>query len=236
MRTVKDRVLLLVNSIIGQPEFSELLENEDVCFFNGGLLQKDISHDAVRCMEFGFNDKSLLDVNHHCLIPFKESTFYQPFHKIENDETKRLQVAVKWNPSNLKKNDWITIHNELAEHNTPLLEKLTLLVGIDYPVLQVRQEFEEFEGQVHRYIKFGIRSRGGNTKYDFMASSVKLDDDVIFWQSVTWFLAQFYSTYVEADVLKNDFDSVIASLPPMVTDDDFFAREAKRPFEFPFKQ
>lgn len=234
MRTVKDRVLLLVNSIVGQDEFNTLLENEDICFFNGGLLKKDISNNAVRCMDFGFNPKSLLDVNHYSLIPLKDHTFTEPFHKIENDETQRLQVSVKVNPSVLKKNDWIKTNNDLAAQNAPILEKLVQLIDIDYPVLQIRQEFEEFEGTVNCYIKFGIRSRGGHTKYDFMSSSMNLSDDMVFWQSVTWYLAQFHATYIEAEDIKNDFDEIISSLPPLVTDDEFFTRETKRPFNFPF--
>jgi hypothetical protein len=229
MRTVKDRVLLLVNSIIGQSEFSELLENEDVCFFNGALLQKDVSRDAIRCMEFSLNDKSVLDPNNHFLTRFDK-----PFHKIENDENKYLQVYIKSNPS--PKDDWVTLHNNLAKENTPLLEKLAQLVGLDDPVLQVRQEFEEFKGQVHHYIKFAVRQRGGNAKCHFMSTSNNLTDNMVFWQSVTWYLAQFYATYVKPEDLKNDFDGIIASLPAMVTDDDFFTRETKRPFEFPFKR
>lgn len=226
MRSIKDRADLILETIIGKEELKSLLINEDISIIKGGLYQVGKStSDIYKVINFGYNDKSISDINHsQILIP--SSSFNKPFHSIENDEDKYLQVYIYWKYKNLDKNDSITNHNNFVNCNEKILMAIYKLFKKD-SIFEIRYDFEEFNGVATRFYKFGFRERNSNSQWRFTASDFDISKNDCFWNSFADFICSRYAIYVSSENLKNDYSNIIDNLPEQIPFKEFEERYYK---------
>jgi hypothetical protein len=223
MRTLQERAISLLETIVGREELNSLLANEQATIFQGGLYTMSHS-DLVKSVHIGYHDKSLTDINHSgfSILP-NSNSFKKSFSAIENDESKYLQVYIEWKSKSYDKNDYVKDHNEMVTVNNDILLSVYKMFDRD-SVFEVRYDFEEFEGVATRFYKFGFRKRGDIVKFKFISSTLNLQDDPYFWNTLSDFISSRYAVYVPSELLKTDYASIIEGLPEQIAWSEFEAR------------
>ena len=223
MRTLQERAIILLETIVGKEELSTMLLNENGAILQGGLYALYHS-DMHKCIHFGYTGNSLTHRNRpRSMTP--SNAFKTPLSTIENDESKYLRVYVDWKTKSFDKNNWVEDHNALVTINNDILMKVFNMFEED-SVFEVKYDFEEFGGVATRFYKFGFRLRGGRVKFQFISANLNLADDPYFWQSLADFIGSRYAVYVPANLLKNDYSSIIDGLPKQIDWSEFEARYA----------
>lgn len=226
MRSLQERAVLLLETIVGKEELATMLSNESGAILQGGLYTKSSAYaDMQKCIHFGFTDNSLTHRNRPSSITPVLTAFKTPFAMIENDESKHLRVYIEWKTKGHDKNDWIEDHNAIVDNNNDILMAVFKMFEED-AVFEVKYDFEEIGGVATRYYKFGFRLRGGRVKYHFVSANTQLSDDSYFWQSLADFIGSRYAVYVPSDLLKTDYASIIDGLPEQIAWSEFEARYA----------
>lgn len=220
MRSLHDRAVLLLETIIGKEELAEMLKNETGAILQGGFYSLGHS-DMQKCIRFGYSNNSLS--NGSGLSYFNQ--FKTPFSTIENDENKYLRVYVEWKNKSYDINNWIDDHNSLVTINKDILSSVFKMFEED-SVFEVKYDFEEFEGVATRFYKFGFRLRGGRVKFQFISANLDLTNDSYFWKTLSDFIASRYAVYVPADLLKLDYSNIIDGLPEQIAWSEFEERYA----------
>lgn len=157
MRTIQDRVVLLLEAIVGNEELATMLGNETGAILQGGFYALYHS-DMQKCIHLGYTDNSLTHRNRPRSIT-PSNAFKTPLSTIENDESKYLRVYIDWKTKSFDKNNWIEDHNALVTVNNDILMKVFNMFEED-SVFEVKYDFEEFGGVATRFYKFGFRLRG----------------------------------------------------------------------------
>lgn len=222
MRSLKDRVILILETIIGKEELALLLENEEVAILKGSFYNSD-KQEMVKSISFGYNDKSITDTNHSKGVTSFSNAFNQPLSSIENDESKYLQVYINWKYKSLDKKDFFKEHNFFVDLNEQILLPVYKMFEKD-SIFELRYDFEEFGGVATRFYKFGFRTREGRVKFKFISSCFNLVEDPYFWTSLSDFIGSRYAVYVSADMLKEDYSNIIDSLPQQIPWEEFEKR------------
>jgi hypothetical protein len=220
MRSLKDRVMLLLEKIVGKEELKSLLDNEQAAILQGGLYTMSNS-EMIKTVRIGYNEKSLANSNHSgSLIINDSNVFKKPFSNIENDESKYLQVYIYWKSKSYDKNDYVKDRNDMVNFNKDILLSVYKMFDID-SVFEITYDFEEFEGVSTRFYKLGFRKRGDLVNFRFISSNLNLHDDPYFWNSLSDFICSRYAVYLSADMLKDDYSNIIDSLPPQIPWEEF---------------
>ena len=223
MRTIQDRVVLLLEAIVGNEELATMLGNETGAILQGGFYALYHS-DMQKCIHLGYTDNSLTHRNRpRSMTP--SNAFKTPLSTIENDESKYLRVYIDWKTKSFDKNNWIEDHNALVTVNNDILMKVFNMFEED-SVFEVKYDFEEFGGVATRFYKFGFRLRGGRVKFQFISANLNLTDDPYFWQTLADFIGSRYAVYVPAELLKTDYAAIIDDLPEQIAWSEFEARYA----------
>ena len=223
MRTIQDRVVLLLEAIVGNEELATMLGNETGAILQGGFYALYHS-DMQKCIHLGYTDNSLTHRNRPRSIT-PSNAFKTPLSTIENDESKYLRVYLDWKTKSFDKNNWIEDHNALVTVNNDILMKVFNMFEED-SVFEVKYDFEEFGGVATRFYKFGFRLRGGRVKFQFISANLNLTDDPYFWQTLADFIGSRYAVYVPAELLKTDYAAIIDDLPEQIAWSEFEARYA----------
>lgn len=224
MRTLQERAVILLETIVGKEELATMLLNESGAILQGGFYA--LSHSGMlKCVHFGYTDNSLTDSNRPRSITPNVNSFKTPFSTIENDESKYLRVYLDWKTKSHDKNDWVKDHNDIVTINKDILLSVFKMFDED-SVFDVSYDFEEFGGIATRFYKFGFRLRGGRVNFRFISSSTNLEDDPYFWKTLSDFIGSRYAVYVPANLLKNDYASIIDGLPKQIDWSEFEARYA----------
>lgn len=223
MRTIQDRVVLLLEAIVGNEELATMLGNETGAILQGGFYALYHS-DMQKCIHLGYTDNSLTHRNRPRSIT-PSNAFKTPLSTIENDESKYLRVYIDWKTKSFDKNNWIEDHNALVTVNNDILMKVFNMFAED-SVFEVKYDFEEFGGVATRFYKFGFRLRGGRVKFQFISANLNLTDDPYFWQTLADFIGSRYAVYVPAELLKTDYAAIIDDLPEQIAWSEFEARYA----------
>lgn len=223
MRTIQDRVVLLLEAIVGKEELATMLGNETGAILQGGFYALYHS-DMQKCIHLGYTDNSLTHRNRPRSIT-PSNAFKTPLSTIENDESKYLRVYIDWKTKSFDKNNWIEDHNALVTVNNDILMKVFNMFEED-SVFEVKYDFEEFGGVATRFYKFGFRLRGGRVKFQFISANLNLTDDPYFWQTLADFIGSRYAVYVPAELLKTDYASIIDGLPEQIAWSEFESRYA----------
>lgn len=223
MRTIQDRVVLLLEAIVGNEELATMLGNETGAILQGGFYALYHS-DMQKCIHLGYTDNSLTHRNRPRSIT-PSNAFKTPLSTIENDESKYLRVYIDWKTKSFDKNNWIEDHNALVTVNNDILMKVFNMFEED-SVFEVKYDFEEFGGVATRFYKFGFRLRGGRVKFQFISANLNLTDDPYFWQTLADFIGSRYAIYVPAELLKTDYASIIEGLPEQIAWSEFEGRYA----------
>jgi hypothetical protein len=223
MRTIQDRVVLLLEAIVGNEELATMLGNETGAILQGGFYALYHS-DMQKCIHLGYTDNSLTHRNRPRSIT-PSNAFKTPLSTIENDESKYLRVYIDWKTKSFDKNNWIEDHNALVTVNNDILMKVFNMFEED-SVFEVKYDFEEFGGVATRFYKFGFRLRGGRVKFQFISANLNLTDDPYFWQTLADFIGSRYAVYVPAELLKTDYAAIIDDLPEQIAWSEFEARYA----------
>ena len=223
MRTIQDRVVLLLEAIVGNEELATMLGNETGAILQGGFYALYHS-DMQKCIHLGYTDNSLTHRNRPRSIT-PSNAFKTPLSTIENDESKYLRVYIDWKTKSFDKNNWIEDHNALVTVNNDILMKVFNMFEED-SVFEVKYDFEEFGGVATRFYKFGFRLRDGRVKFQFISANLNLTDDPYFWQTLADFIGSRYAVYVPAELLKTDYASIIDGLPEQIAWSEFESRYA----------
>lgn len=223
MRTIQDRVVLLLEAIVGNEELATMLGNETGAILQGGFYALYHS-DMQKCIHLGYTDNSLTHRNRPRSIT-PSNAFKTPLSTIENDESKYLRVYIDWKTKSFDKNNWIEDHNALVTVNNDILMKVFNMFEED-SVFEVKYDFEEFGGVATRFYKFGFRLRGGRVKFQFISANLNLTDDPYFWQTLADFIGSRYAVYVPAELLKTDYSAIIDDLPEQIAWSEFEGRYA----------
>ena len=223
MRTIQDRVVLLLEAIVGNEELATMLGNETGAILQGGFYALYHS-DMQKCIHLGYTYNSLTHRNRPRSIT-PSNAFKTPLSTIENDESKYLRVYIDWKTKSFDKNNWIEDHNALVTVNNDILMKVFNMFEED-SVFEVKYDFEEFGGVATRFYKFGFRLRGGRVKFQFISANLNLTDDPYFWQTLADFIGSRYAVYVPAELLKTDYAAIIDDLPEQIAWSEFEARYA----------
>jgi hypothetical protein len=230
MRSLQERAMLLLETIVGKEELATMLLNEDGAILQGGLYTKpSLYADMQKCIHFGFTDNSLIHRNRPSSVMPVLNTFQTPFATIENDESKHLRVYIDWKTRGHDKHNWYEDHNAIVDTNNAILMAVSKMFEED-SVFELKYDFEEIGGVATRYYKFGFRLRGGRVKYQFISANTTLADDPYFWQSLADFIGSRYTVYVPAELLKTDYANIIEGLPEQIAWDEFEARYADKQY------
>jgi hypothetical protein len=221
MRSLQERAVLLLETILGKEELETMLSNESAAILQGGLYV--LYHSEMqKCVHFGYTDNSLTNRNRpRSMTP--SNAFKTPLSNIENDESKYLRVYIDWKTKSFDKNNWFEDHNAMATVNHDILNSVCKMFEED-SVFEVKYDFEEFGGIATRFYKFGFRLRGGRVKFQFISANIDLEDDPYFWTTLSDFIGSRYAVYVPADLLKTDYASIIDGLPEQIAWSEFEAR------------
>jgi len=221
MRSLQERAVLLLETILGKEELETMLSNESAAILQGGLYV--LYHSEMqKCVHFGYTDNSLTHRNRpRSMTP--SNAFKTPLSTIENDESKYLRVYIDWKTKSFDKNNWIEDHNAIVDTNNDIVMAVYKMFEED-SVFEVKYDFEEIGGVATRYYKFGFRLRAGRVKFQFISANTNLSDDPYFWQSLADFIGSRYAVYVPADLLKTDYANIIDSLPEQIAWSEFEAR------------
>lgn len=215
MRTTQDRINLLL-SHFGMDRILENVLNEDLIFCKGAAFSSQNPHEMKPIAKFGFNSKSTRNVNHWFFKP-SHTVFKQAFHKIENDETKYLQIELDdfyglIHEKNDRKNKMMFVDN------LPIFEAIGKMAGGKMSRFFVNEYFEEFEGVVsHSYEVMVDIGEYGNT--GFNALTADLANDELFLVSVQHFIKKYCKSEVSIDELKTD---LIGSISKFRMHEDVF--------------
>ena len=226
MRSLQDRVVLLLEAIVGKEELAIMLSNETGAILQGGFYALNHS-DMNKCIYLGYTDNSLTHRNRPGSVSPHSNSFKTPLSTIENDESKNLRVYIDWKTKSFDKNNWVEDHNDLVTVNNDILMKVFNMFDED-SIFEVKYDFEEFGGVATRFYKFGFRLRGGRVKFQFISANINLADDPYFWQSLADFIGSRYAVYVPAELLKTDYASIIDGLPEQIAWEEFEARYADK--------
>lgn len=230
MRSLQERAMLLLETIVGKDELATMLLNEDGAILQGGLYTKPSAYaDMQKCIHFGFTDNSLTDPNRPSSIHPVLSAFKIPFSMINNDESKHLRVYIDWKTKGHDKHNWYEDHNAIVDINNDVMMAVSKMFEED-SVFELKYDFEEIGGVATRYYKFGFRLRGGRVKYQFISATTNLADDPYFWQSLADFIGSRYAVYVPAELLKTDYVNIIDGLPEQIAWEEFEARYANKQY------
>lgn len=228
MRSLQERAMLLLETIIGKEELATMLLNEDGAILQGGFYVKPSAYaDMQKCIHFGFTDNSLTHRNKPSSVMPVLNTFQTPFSMIENDESKHLRVYIDWKTKGHDKNNWYEDHNAILDINNDLVMAVSKMFEED-SVFELKYDFEEIGGVATRYYKFGFRLRRGRVKFQFISANINLADDPYFWQTLADFIGSRYAVYVPADLLKTDYAAIIDGLPEQISWEEFEARYADK--------
>lgn len=228
MRSLQERAMLILETILGKEELATMLLNEDGAILQGGFYAKPSAYaDMKKLVHFGFTENSLTHRYRPSSINPVLTAFKTPFAMIENDESKYLRVSVHWDTKSHDKNNWYDDHNALVDTNNDILMAVFKMFEED-SVFEVKYDFEEIGGVATRYYKFGFRLRAGRVKYQFVSANTNLADDPYFWQSLADFIGSRYAVYVPAELLKTDYANIIDGLPEQIAWEEFEARYADK--------
>jgi hypothetical protein len=223
MRSLQERAVLLLETIVGKEELATMLSNESAAILQGGLYALYHS-DMQKCIYLGYTDNSLTHRNRpRSMTP--SNAFKTPLSIIENDESKYLRVYIDWKTKSFDKNNWFEDLNAMGSANSGILNSVLKMFEED-SVFEVKYDFEEFGGIATRFYKFGFRLRGGRVKFQFISANINLEDDPYFWTTLSDFIGSRYAVYVPAELLKTDYASIIAGLPEQIACEEFEARYA----------
>lgn len=222
MRSLQDRAILLLETILGKEELETMLKNETGAILQGGFYASSRS-DMQKCIHFGFTDNSLTHSNRPNSVSPHMNAFKTPLSTIENDESKYLRVYIEWKPKNCDKHNWMVDHNALVDANHDILMAVYKMFEED-SVFDVNYDFEEIDGVATRFYKFGFRLRSGRVKFKFISANTNLAEDPYFWQTVADFIGSRYAVYVPVELLKTDYASIIEGLPEQIAWTEFEAR------------
>lgn len=224
MRTLQERAVLLLETIVGKEELATMLSNESGAILQGGLYAL-IHSDMHKCVHLGYTENSLTDRNQRRSIMPMVNAFKTPLSTIENDESKYLRVYIDWKTKSLDKNEWFKDHNEMVSVNNDILLSVVKMFEED-SVFELKYDFEEFGGVATRFYKFGFRLRGGRVKFQFISANMNLADDPYFWTTLSDFIGSRYAVYIPEDLLKKDYANIIDELPEQISWSEFEARYA----------
>lgn len=228
MRSLQERAMLILETILGKEELATMLLNEDGAILQGGFYVKPSAYaEMQKCVHFGFTDNSLTHRNRPSSITPVLTAFKTPFSMIENDESQHLRVYIDWKTKGYDKHNWYDDHNALVDTNNDILMAVFKMFEED-SVFEVKYDFEEIGGVATRYYKFGFRLRAGRVKYQFVSANTNLVDDPYFWQSLADFIGSRYAVYVPAELLKTDYANIIEGLPEQIAWEVFEARYADK--------
>lgn len=224
MRSLQERAVLLLETIVGKEELATMLSNETGAILQGGFYA--LYHfEMKKCIHLGFTDNSLTHRNRPSSISPHSDDFKTPLSSIENNESKYLRVYVDWKTKSFDKNDWFKDHNAMLDVNNDILLSVSKMFEED-SVFEVNYDFEEFGGIATRFYKFGFRLRGGRVKFQFISANINLADDPYFWQTLADFIGSRYAVYVPAELLKTDYSAIIDGLPEQISWSEFESRYA----------
>lgn len=229
MRTLQDRAILLLNTIIGEKELESMLSSENAVLLQGGLFIKE-HFEMFKAVNFGYHDRSLTSPYlAGSVSPVGGNSFQTPFSSLENDESQYLRVNVRWKTKSYDQAKWFEDHNRLIDMNEGIFKSLATLFDED-SVMDLTYDFEEFGGIATRFYTFGIRPRGGRVNFKFIAANTNLSDDPYFWNSLSIFIGSRYAVYVPAEALKADYAKIINELPDQIPWSEFEARYADKQY------
>lgn len=227
MRSLQERAVLLLETIVGKEELATMLSHETGAILQGGFYALYHS-DMQKCIHLGYTDNSLIHRNRpRSMTP--SNAFKTPLSTIENDESKYLRVYIDWKTKSFDKNNWFEDHNAMATVNHDILNSVCKMFEED-SVFEVKYDFEEFGGIATRFYKFGFRLRGGRVKFQFISANLNLTDDPYFWPTLADFIGSRYAVYVPAELLKTDYANIIEGLPEQIAWEEFEARYADKQY------
>ncbi len=215
MRTTQDRVNLLLNHF-GKERILENMLNEDLVFCKGAAYSSVHPHEMNVIATFGFNPKSRVDFKHSFFKP-DHNKFKEAFHRIENDESKYLQIQL---------DDYYGfIHQKNERQNKllftdslPVFEAIGTMAGGTMSRFFVKEFFEEFEGVVsHSYEVMIDVGEYGNSGFNTRSTNVATDD--LFLQSVQYFIKKYCKEDITIGELKKD---LIGSISKYSLHEDIF--------------
>jgi hypothetical protein len=223
MRSLQDRAVLLLETIVGKEELANMLNNESAAILQGGLYALYHS-DMHKCIHLGYTDNSLAyGIRPRSVTP--SNAFKTPLSTIENDESRYLRVYIDWKTKSFDKNNWMDDHNAMVTVNNDIVMSVFKMFEED-SVFEIKYDFEEFGGIATRFYKFGFRLRGGRVKFQFISANINLEDDPYFWTTLSDFIGSRYAVYVPTDLLKTDYARIIDGLPEQIAWSEFEARYA----------
>jgi hypothetical protein len=209
MRTTQDRINILL-SHFGMDRIRENMLNEELVFTKGAAFSARDGDNMTVIATFGFNSKSTRDVNHWFFKP-SDIVFKQAFHKIENDESKYLQIYLNHSYDLIHKTDYDK-NKALFIKNIPIFEALSTIFGGTMNRISVHEYFEEFKGVVSNSYEIFIHVTDvfcGSLNVVFNATMADLANDDIFLTSVMEFIKKYCNGVVTIDELKTDLVGTI---------------------------
>jgi len=215
MRTTQDRINLLLNHF-GMERILANMLNEDLVFCKGAAYSSVHPHEMNVVATFGFNPKSRVDFKHSFFKP-DHNKFKEAFHRIENDESKYLQIQLDDYYGFIhEKND--RENKMLFVDSFPIFKAIGKMAGGIMSQLFVKEFFEEFEGVVSHSYEIMIDVGGyGNSGFNTLSTDVANDE--LFLLSVQYFIKKYCKEDITIDELKKD---LIGSISKYSLHEDVF--------------
>lgn len=216
MRTTKERIMLLIEHIIGKEKADQLFNDEKIVLLNGKLFELDGSEYKV-AMTFAFGN-SYVDDNFYNESHSFRNCFNKKIDNIDNDENKVLQVDIL--SSKLQKDDVFKARSHYYDENKSIIDILHKAFPEKYNVI-LRYVYEEFDGKVSQFTKIRLNNHYSWPDAEFKSKSDKFTNDDLFFRTVRDFFATYYATYISFERIEENLSSIVDTLPAIILEEEY---------------
>lgn len=216
MRTTKERVMLLIEGIVGKEEAKQLFDEEKIALLKGQLFEL-CGSEYKSVMSFALGNSYADDNYFNNAYSFRKS-FKEKLDNIQNDESKTLQVELS--SSDLQKEDPFKQRQHYYNKNKNIIDILFKAFPEKNNVI-LRYVYEEIDGKVHRFTKIRLNNHNCWPDVEFKSQSDTFENDELFFRTVRDFFATYYSIYIPAEEIEDNLDDIVNNLPAMITENEY---------------
>lgn len=225
MRSVKDRIMLILESF-GKERIHSLFEDESLVFVKGILYNNYQNHNECNhAAKFALTDYSYSSPK--CKSDAMTNYFRTPLSTVENDESKILQAYLTDRHSTLYIDENGISRQDFKNKNIEIYKKLLKLGSKDGWRVDIRHDFEEFQGVVSHFYTLIFRF-GDCRDFHFKTKTIDLLTDDLFLLSVQQFAKEGFNHQVSIDAIKNDFFTTIDNFPLMLEYKECIQNQCKK--------